>query len=491
MEVDAVALFRRLTSLTVATILLAACTASSVGVPFAGGAAGAQSNLAFAPFSRSSKIYDTTLQYVEHFYPLWFTYGQSLRTAGSWIGPDKVTALYHIVVLINVDTLYASTFADLNDPLVVTIPDPANYGNGANFHFSLLALDAYGDIFDTGITTGGTYGFTSPSYGGTLPCNITRVSVPASVGLHPTLIIRADKYDKTGSGVYKATDAETFRKKLHAAPLSVYSSRPGECNKKAGAAKIIPQIPVFALPFKSNADYLAQNDPIGFLAQLQTAIASPRTPPLSASDQKLVSDFNAAFKGLPFVDPRPFIKAVRDAHRAIVDYIPNQATKAKNYWAWFNNIGGPNWSYLLRSAITEDCQYCNNHEAAAYFFVFRDGKGALLDGSKHSYVLTFTKKQIPQTQRFWSLTAYTPGALELIPNPSNKYGVASYTPGLTYAKNGSVSIYMSVTQPKGVPAANWLPIRKGVFMLGLRDYGPLGDVLANKYVPPAIRQSGP
>ncbi|HVA33540.1 MAG TPA: DUF1214 domain-containing protein, partial [Candidatus Baltobacteraceae bacterium] len=430
-------------------------------------------------------IYNTTLQYVEHFYPLWFTYGQSQRSSGTWIGPDRVGPAYHIVVLINVDTLYASMFADLSEPLIVTIPNPTSYGT--NFHFSLLALDAYGDIFDTGITTGGTYGFTGPSYGGTLPYNVTRVSVPASVGLHPTLIIRADKYDKNNSGVYQPTGAEAFRSKLHAAPLSVYSSREGQCENGAGAAKIIPQVPVFALPFKSNADYLAQGDPSGFLSQLQDAVSSPRTPPLSASDQQLVTNFNVLFKGLPFIDPRPFMKAVRDAHKAIVDYIPNHATKKTNYWAWFDNIGGPNWSYLLRSAITEDCQYCNSHSAAAYFFVFRDSTGKLLDGSKNSYVLTFAKKQIPETQRFWSLTAYTPGALELIHNASEKYGVASYTPGLKYGTNGSVSIVMSATKPNGVPTANWLPIRKGVFMLGLRDYGPLGKVLANRYVPPAIR----
>ncbi len=472
-------LLRRL-FVTAVLVLFAGC--SSNAVPFAGNAVDSAATLATG---RGSSVYDTTYKYVVHFYPLWFTYGQSLRSAGTWIGPDKVGPAYHIVVLINVDTLYASTFADLSEPLIVTIPSPAQYGT--NFHFSLLALDAYGDIFDTGITTGGTYGLTSSPYKGTLPCNITKVTVPAWVGSYPTLIIRADKYDKNGSGSYQPTDAETFRKMLHAAPLSGYSGKPGQCNARAGAAKVAPQVPVFALPFKSNADYLAQNDPIGFVAQLQAAVASPRTPPLSQSERQLVTEFNKVFKGLPFIDPAPFIRAVRDAHQAIVDYIPKHASKKTNYWAWFDNIGGPNWSDLLRSAITEDCQYCNNHDAAAYFFDFRDGSGKTLDGSKHSYVLTFSKNQIPATERFWSVTAYTPDALELIPNALDKYGVASYTPGLKYGKNGSVSIYMSLNRPKGVPSSNWLPIRKGVFVLGLRDYGPQGSVLAKTYTPPAVR----
>jgi len=33
----------------------------------------------------------------------------------------------------------------------------------------------------------------------------------------------------------------------------------------------------------------------------------------------------------------------------------------------------------------------------------------------------------PEASRFWSLTAYAPEAIELVPNPINKYVVASYT----------------------------------------------------------------
>jgi hypothetical protein len=31
--------------------------------------------------------------------------------------------------------------------------------------------------------------------------------------------------------------------------------------------------------------------------------------------------------------------------------------------------------------------------------------------------------QIPDAERFWSITAYTPYAIELVPNPANKYAV--------------------------------------------------------------------
>ncbi|MEV0966745.1 DUF1214 domain-containing protein, partial [Streptomyces sp. NPDC049910] len=85
-----------------------------------------------------------------------------------------------------------------------------------------------------------------------------------------------------------------------------------------------------------------------------------------------------------------------------------------------------------------------------------------------------------------SLTAYTPEAITLIPNPADKYVVASYTPGLEKNPDGSLSIYISRTLPNGVNPANWLPVREGTFNVMLRAYGPQGSALDGTYVPPAI-----
>jgi hypothetical protein len=92
--------------------------------------------------------------------------------------------------------------------------------------------------------------------------------------------------------------------------------------------------------------------------------------------------------------------------------------------------------------------------------------------------------------RFWSVTAYTPEAIELVPNPARKYGVASYTPGLQFNTDddGSLSIYMARQLPAGVPMANWLPIPPGAFNIMLRVYGPEETVEDNTYVPPGIEK---
>src|SRR6266516_792951 len=73
--------------------------------------------------------YDTTVQYVETFYPLWFTYNQAVET-NHLVGPERVSPIYHSVVIINDDTVYCSAFLNLDpnsshgEPMVIlTVPD--------------------------------------------------------------------------------------------------------------------------------------------------------------------------------------------------------------------------------------------------------------------------------------------------------------------------------------------------------------------------------
>jgi hypothetical protein len=57
--------------------------------------------------------FNTTVAYVVQFYPLWFTYYQSqlaFLRRNQLLGPDRISPIYHYVVAINVDTLYASSY---------------------------------------------------------------------------------------------------------------------------------------------------------------------------------------------------------------------------------------------------------------------------------------------------------------------------------------------------------------------------------------------
>lgn len=409
----------------------------------------------------------TAEAYVEQFYPLWFSYYQAVAT-NQLLGPATVTPIYQEVVAINVDTLYASAFVDVTDqPVILTIP-------ATTATYSILSLDPYGDVLSSGIPalTAGTYALVAPGYTGTLPSGVTPVTMPLDNSL---LIFRVDKSSSTG--IDETTAATTFRASLEMQALSDYETDPS-----GGATNILP-VAAFAAPFKDVADNLIATDPMLFLKMLQTAVASSSTPALTPEQTELSNELNQLLaNGSNLTD---LAAGVQAAHQAIVDdYLDN--TGPTN-WIHFTNIGNWGDNVLDRSAITEFIQYGNNSSAAAYYQTFDDAAGAPLNGSTPGgYVLTFPPGDLPQADRFWSLTAYTPNSIELIPNSADKYEVASYTPDLQFNPDGSLSIYISQQQPAGVPAANWLPVSTDLFNIMLRVYGPEGSVAANTYVPPAI-----
>lgn len=420
--------------------------------------------------------YTTAYNYVVDFYPRWFTYHQSqLAPCNQFIGPHYVGPLYHAVVAINVDTFYTSTILDVTDePVIVTVPATTGV-------YSVLQLDQYGNVFP-GIPGGqpGVYALTGPGWSGTLPVGVTVVPVPYN---RSELIFRADKYSSTGQDMQ--TVAEQFREGLHVEGLAAYLADPA-----GGATKILPEI-VFAVPYKAMADNLLAMQPLKFLQQLQSDLHSSTTQPLSASEQALSDSFDALLADAS--NDAPLEAGAQAAHADIdSDYLNH--TMSASSWINFTNIGAWDTSpqgYLDRSAIAEYLEFGNNHSAAVYYHAFNDGAGAPLDGSRGAYTLTFSKDQLPQVSRFWSVTAYQPDSIELVPNLAGKFNVASYTPGLATAADGSVTLTMSPTLPKGVSKANWLPVPKGPFNLMLRAYGPQGSLLDNAYIPPPVTLSAP
>jgi len=418
---------------------------------------------------QESEAFTTSVAYMLQFYPLWFTYYQSqLIPPNRLVGPDRVSPIYHAVVAINVDTLYASAFLDLSQgPVILTVPP-------TSATYSILNLDPYGNIFDPGITAGtpGTYALVGPG-GSTanLPADAVPVAMPYDYSI---LIFRADRFNASNED--ETQQAEAFRQSLTLAGL---------------ATAVKPEI-YFSPPFKTAADYVSTQEPVEFLKQLQTAVHSDRTPNLSAEQQSLSDKFDGLFGDGVFdgdsVTEAAFAAGAMNAHALLVD---NYLTHAgPTHWISFTNIGNWGENALDRASITEYIQYGNGYNTAAYFHAFRDRWGRPLDGSKgRGYVLTFPAGQLPEAKRFWSLTAYTPEAIQLVPNLAFKYAVARYTPGLQTDSNG-VSIYLSHIRPRGVPEANWLPVPDGPFNVMLRVYGPEGSVADATYVPPGIVRRG-
>ncbi len=420
-------------------------------------------------------VYRTTAAYYARFYPRWFSYLQLLPVPSNrLVGPKRVTPLYKTVVAINDDTLYGSAFVDVAaEPAVLTIPE-------TSVSYSLFTADLFGETFKTTIPaqTPGTYLLTGPGWIGTVPIGMTQVQVPYDFS---NWIIRADRYTK---GANTEAAASEFRASLRLQSLANYLAEPS-----GGTTRILSEA-FYAVPYKGIADRLSRRAPIAFLRQLQEGMHAANTEPLTASDRRLSARFDALFgaEGAKARGPKraQFARAVRAVHAAILRHYLSHTVG--NDWINFTNIGEWGRRYLDRDAITEYIQWGNNHGTAAYYHAFRDDEGAPLLGSRAGgYVLRFAADELPKAKRFWSLTAYTPGAIELVPNAAHKYLVASYTPGLKTAADGSVSIYVAAKRPRGVPTANWLPApRKGAFNLMLRVYGPEGSVASGTYVPPGI-----
>ncbi len=458
--------------------LAAGLAAFAVAAPNPAAAAAAAPN----PDAARSQAYTTTVAYVSQFYPLWFTYNQSrFASHNRLVGPESVTPLYHIVVAINVDTLYASTFLELaGQPVVLTIPP-------TTATYSLLTLDPYGNIFASGIQakTPGVYALTGPGFTGTLPAGVTPIAMPLNTSV---MIFRADKFSSTGEDQIAAADA--FRRALKINPLCDYSNTacPGGAAHGAtgGRTLILPEA-AFATPYKTIADNRITKEPITFLKELQTAVAASNTPPMSPAERNLADHFNRLFAAAG-ADQADFSAGARAAHDLILQRYLTHTGATR--WITFTNIGDWGDHAVERSAITEFIQYGNGHSTAAYYQAFEDAAGQPLDGSQgEGYVLKFPAGQLPQASRFWSVTGYTPEAIELIPNPADKYEVASYDSGLKKNADGSLTIHLATALPPGVDKANWLPIPHGPFNVMLRVYGPQGSVAANTYLPPAVRKT--
>jgi hypothetical protein len=338
----------------------------------------------------------TTQAYVEHFYPLWFTYHQAREN--SWVGatnhlagPAGMSPICNYVVANNDDTLYAGAFLDLRaEPIILTMP-------ATRVTYSMLIVNAYGSILHAAIpqNTPGVYALTGPAFSGTLPGGVTRIRMPLDFAV---VFFRADKFSSNRQD--QTEQANAFRKALKSQPLSKFLSDPD-----GGSTRIVSEF-LLAAPFKTMADALLEHAPLLFLEQLQTAVRAPNTPPLTPEERALSRQFNALFADTRI--PRfEFRAGARKAHEEILDgYLTHTGP---NNWIHFTDIGAWGDDVLARASTTEFLQFGNGVDTAAYYHAFRDKTGRALNGSSESsYVLRFPAGSVPKAKRFWSLTAYTP-----------------------------------------------------------------------------------
>ena len=136
------------------------------------------------------------------------------------------------------------------------------------------------------------------------------------------------------------------------------------------------------------------------------------------------------------------------------------------------------------------CNYAgiwwNSSAEVVYYMGFKDEDGDALNG-EHVYTIHYKPEDLPikHVKAYWSLTLMSLPDFRVVPNELERYNLNNIS-DLTYAEDGSLTLYLASTLPPDVPASNWLPAPEGrPFVMNHRLYAPKEEVLSGEwYVPP-------
>jgi len=142
---------------------------------------------------------------------------------------------------------------------------------------------------------------------------------------------------------------------------------------------------------------------------------------------------------------------------------------------------------LLRAAAAYIGLYGNSAAEAIYPTFLVDAGGDPLDGSAHSYTMTFADGQLPPVKSFWSLTMYDGPTKLFIDNPINRYLLNStMMDDFRMGDDGSLTLLIQEDPPGGGRESNWLPAPDGPFYVVMRLYGPDEAALDGTWTPPPV-----
>jgi hypothetical protein len=371
------------------------------------------------------------------------------------------------VITPNSDTPYSLLWMDLRaEPIVLSVPAVEK-----DRYFSVMLCD--GNTFNYGYigsrATGneaGDYLVVGPDWKGETPSGIKKVfrsTTQFSLAAYRTQLINpADMPNviKVQAG-YKVQ------------PLSAYLKRPAP-----------PAPPAIDFP-KIDKDLVKTKffDYLGFA--LQFAPPGPEETPIRAKLAKIGigAGKTSLLNGISFADVGAGMK---DGEAKIDQYL-SAGQKNINGWkvgSLFGDRAFFQGDWMKRAAAAKGGIYGNDAVEAMYPLTKTLANGEVLDGSKHSYVLTFAANQLPPVNAFWSVTMYDGKSQLLIKNQINRYLINSpMLPSMKKGADGSLTIYIQKDSPGTDKESNWLPAPNDLIYLVMRLYWP-------KATPPSILPPG-
>jgi len=479
--------------------LIAATLVCALAFTTAQAQAAAQKNAVPAAVEQSA--YATAVEAYIRFLPRYYTFGferlmtqvpepltrpaAPLNQVGyrrSLVTPDLL-----FIVRPNNDTIYGAGYIDPSaEPILVRVPDA-----GKRF-WSIQLADPWTNIAPgIGSRSGskpGLYAIVSPKWKGKLPDGATEVRLGEG---HYQIVLRVG-YSSFANQIDTDADLQKAVETLHGfvvMPLSKFS--PGSIPDRAPNSEDAPQPPTSLRAITAG---LAERRPLTLLVLIRDAVKDSSTP-LDAADRALLARFekylNKALQEFESSqsDQATAAAMTRGLHdaRALIDERVRTSKRGDNNWV---TIKAGEWGnkYLDRAAIADYAIYANRAASSMYPEIHVDNIGDPLEGSQR-YTLHFEKGQLPPVSDFWSITMYRGDTLTLAENPIKRYSIGDRTPGLKFADDGSLTIYIQKDSPGKDKESNWLPSPAGEFNLMCRFYGPQQAIIDGKYKLPAVKRA--
>jgi hypothetical protein len=398
------------------------------------------------------------------------------------------------VVSPNVDTAYSVAWIDLTTgPLVVNVPN-----TGARF-YTFQFMDAYTNAFayvgsgSTG-TKAGAYAIVPPGWSGTLPAGITgEIKSPTNTVwlLGRTLV--------NGPSDFPAV--KQIQQQYELTPLSAW-----ETGVRDPSVTLSSYPSTQKKPIPTGTDFIstlnqeltidpppaADDCPVEAMAAAGVVLPHP-----SAAQEDAADVANIAGMTMPIQEDAATTAAI-DAGVAAGPKIVAEATgkllvaDARGNHGWdvlTGSIGDYGAEYLERAIVATDYLGANIPKQGIYPVAYVDVAGRTFNGAG-DYTITFPKGLMPPARAFWSLTMYD-SQNYLYANSLNRYAIGNRTTGLSYNRNGSLTLYVQHNEPSSAAArANWLPAPDGTFHMILRLYQPSAAALHGAWKPPPVFRSG-
>jgi hypothetical protein len=384
------------------------------------------------------------------------------------------------VVSMNADTPYSMFALDLrSEPMVVSVPAIKDRYYVFQFIDLFTHNFAYIGTRATG-TDAGDYLFVGPDYKGEIPVGkfkkVFHVESQIATGIGRTQLFGS----KDLPNVIKIQD------KYKLTSLSRFLGTPP-------AAKA-PEIKWTALNPKDFED-------VNFIKYLNLYLNLVK--PFNKEDAGDIARFEkiGIKPGADFESSQlnqEIVKAINEGVKEGIAAIKEKAahiSEQKNGWNMMDPFGNRAFykkDRLLRAAAVMVGIYGNDKVEAFYPVAYIDKEGEVLNGKTGKYEIHFSKDEIPPAKYFWSITMYDKSADGtggyLIKNPIDRFLINSTSEGLTYDKDGGLTIYIQNQKPEKLKESNWLPAPAEEFYLMARIYGPKEAAFNGSWSPPAIEK---